>query len=72
MKNMWLKVKRIVLKSVKSNLEKFKKLKGLKAFRIKAATSGVLSKKVFLEMRPATLLKRDSGTSVFLWILRNF
>ena len=23
-------------------------------------------------LRPATLLKRDSGTGVFLWILRNF
>ena len=22
--------------------------------------------------RPATLLKRDSGTGIFLWILRNF
>ena len=23
-------------------------------------------------LRPATLLKKDSGSSVFLWILRNF
>ena len=23
-------------------------------------------------LRPTTLLKRDSGTGVFLWILRNF
>ena len=54
----------------------------------KAATRGVLYEGVFLEIcqnlcqglffnkvagQPATLLKtRDSGTSIFLWILQNF
>ena len=25
-----------------------------------------------VDLRPATLLKRDPGTGIFLWILRNF
>ena len=34
-----------------------------------AANRGVLEKKVFLKgLRPAALLKKDSGTSVFLWM----
>ena len=45
-----------------------------------AATGGVLYKKAFLKnlqfslesCRPATLLKTDSNTGVFLWILRDF
>ena len=45
-----------------------------------AATASVLWKKLFLKTsqhsqescRPATLLKRDSNTGFFLWILRNF
>ena len=45
-----------------------------------AATGGVLWKKLFSKIsqysqescRPATLLKRDSNTGVFLWIWRNF
>ena len=45
-----------------------------------AATGGVLWKKLFLKIsqysqencRPPTLLKRDSNTGVFLWLLRKF
>ena len=45
-----------------------------------AATASILWKKLFLKTsqysqescRPATLLKRDSNTGFFLWILRNF
>ena len=40
--------------------------------RIEAATSGVLWKKKEFTGRPASLLKRDSGTGVFLGILRTF
>ena len=47
---------------------------------LEATTGGVLWKKLFLKhlqysqesCRPATLLKKDSDTGVFLWILRNF
>ena len=45
-----------------------------------AATGGILWKKLLLKVlqysqescRPASLLKTDSNTGVFLWILRNF
>ena len=40
------------------------------------ATRGVLSRKVFLKLckihRKTSVKKRDSGTGVLLWILRNF
>ena len=32
----------------------------------------VSTQKVFSGLKHATLLKRDSGTGVFLWILQNF
>ena len=40
--------------------------------RTLADTRGALSQKLFWKILTATLLKRDSNTVVFLWMLRNF